>query len=317
MSSEGAPLQDYSIFGLRVRSELPLPELFPAVGNGPADVTIRVGAVHELPEARRGIHLIDDGMLFVVEDVGRYRAARGEEIVVEPKPDTPDRNVRLFLLGSVFGGLLHQRGNLPLHANAIQVEDKAIAFMGEAGSGKSTLATWFHDQGFPVMADDVCVVKFDEQGRPKALPGLPRLRLWQETLEATGRAANDFNRSYVGDNDWMKFDVPITQETASLSEAALSAIYLLEKGDALDIRRLEGVEAADAVFSHTYRGGYVAVLKGEQGHWSASMRLVQTVPVYRLTRKWGLDRMDDEGRRILDHARGLAEIRPRERAAGP
>ena len=34
---------DYSVFGLRVRSQLSLPELFAVDGEGIADVTIRVG----------------------------------------------------------------------------------------------------------------------------------------------------------------------------------------------------------------------------------------------------------------------------------
>lgn len=316
MTPESAEPQDYFVFGLRIRSELPLPELFPAVGDGAPDVTIRLGRIRELPDAMPGDHVVDDGMLFVIRDVGRYRAARGEEILVEPERDKPDRNVRLYLLGSVFGALLHQRGHLPLHANAIQIDDTATAFMGGAGSGKSTLAAWFHDRGFRIMADDVCAVKFDREGRTKALPGLPRLRLWQEALEASGRAVNEFHRSYVGDHDWNKFDVPIA-DTAARGEIDLAAVYLLEKGDAFEIRRLEGVEAAEAVFAHTYRGAYVSALKGEHSHWSASMRLVQNTPVFRLTRTWGLDRMDEEGRQILEHAKGLAETRPHERAAGP
>jgi hypothetical protein len=315
MSSED-PSHDYSVFGLRIRSQLPLPELLPAVGGGDPDVTVQLGTISELPKAPIGEHAIEDGMLFVVGGVGRYRAVRGEEIVAEPIAGIPERNVRLFLLGSVFGALLHQRGYLPLHANAVEVDGKALAFMGETGSGKSTLAAWFHDQSFPIMADDVCVVKFDGEGRARALPGLPRLRLWQETLEATGRAANDFHRSYVGDHHWNKFDVPIA-DTAATTEADLSAVYLLEKGDTFGIHQLEGLEAAEAVFAHTYRGSYVSALKGEHGHWSASMRLVRNTPVYRLTRTWGLNWMDEEGRRILDHARGLAEPRSRERTAGP
>jgi hypothetical protein len=317
MSSDAKPPKDYSVFGLRIRSELPLPELFPAAGSGDPDVTIRLGRIDELPDASPGDHVVGDGMLFVFSGVGRFRTARGEEIVVAPKPDTPDRNIRVYLLGSVFGALLHQRGHLPLHANAIQIEDKAVAFMGETGSGKSTLAAWFHDCGFPIVADDVCVVKFDQDGRAGVLPGLPRLRLWQEALEATGRATDDFHRSYIGDNDWNKFDVPIAPQTAATEELDLSAVYVLEKGEAFEIRRLEGIEAAEAVFAHTYRGAYVTSLKGEQGHWSSTMRLVQTVPVFRLTRTWGLNRMDEEGRRILDHAEGLADPHSPERAAGP
>ena len=78
--------------------------------------------------------------------------------------------------------ILHQRSLLPLHANAMVVEGRAIGFMGHPGAGKSTLAAWFHDRGFDVLADDVCVVTPGPDGRPLAHPGIPRLRLWREAL---------------------------------------------------------------------------------------------------------------------------------------
>jgi hypothetical protein len=312
MSRTAPTATDYSVFGLRVRSELPLPELFPASGSGDPDVVIRLGTIDE-PPSRRIVEVVEDGLLFAIREAGRYRAANGREIVIDPIPGIPDRNVRLYLLGSVFGALLHQRGLLPLHANAIQIDGKAVAFMGESGSGKSTLGAWFHDRGFPIIADDVCVVRFDADGRAMALPGLPRLRLWQEALEASGRDAGDFGRSYVGDDTWNKFDVPIGADTAAAAACVLGAVYVLEKGAAVDIRRLEGVEAAEAMFAHTYRGAYVSALKEQQGHWSAVMRLVRHTPVYRLTRGWGLDRMDQEGAQVLDHIRQASA--PRDQAA--
>jgi hypothetical protein len=246
------------------------------------------------------VTVIEDGLLFVIKGAGRYRVTNGREIVVEPLADVPERNIRLYLLGSVFGALLHQRGLLPLHANAIQFDGRAVAFMGESGSGKSTLAAWFHDRGFPIVADDVCVIRFDTDGQAIAQPGLPRLRLWQEALEATGREIGDFGRSYVGDDEWNKFDVPIAVETTA-GECPLGAVYVLDKGDAFGICRLTGLEAAEAIFAHTYRGAYVGALKGERSHWSAVMRIARDTPVYRLTRNWGLDHMAEDGRRILDH----------------
>ena len=89
----------------------------------------------------------------------------GNQIVIDAAPDATDRNVRLFLLGSALGALLHQRGLLPLHANAIDLGGGAVAFSGHSGAGKSTIAAWFHDRGHRILADDVCVVGFDQSGR--------------------------------------------------------------------------------------------------------------------------------------------------------
>ena len=198
---------DYRVFGLKIRSELPLPELFSAGDAAAPDILIRSGSVPAAGEP--GLKAEGDSLVLTIQDVARYRVNGGREIIVDAEPGVPEGNLRLFLLGSAFGALLHQRQLLPLHANAVEVEGKAVAFMGESGAGKSTLAAWFHDRGHRVVADDVCVVRFDEQGRALAQPGLPRLRLWDEAMEATGRNAADFARSYSGDETFNKFDVPI------------------------------------------------------------------------------------------------------------
>ena len=217
--------------------------------------------------------------------------------------------MRLFLLGSAFGALLHQRGLLPLHANAVEVDGKAVAFMGESGAGKSTLAAWFHDAGHRVLADDVCVIRFDEQQRPMACPGLPRLRLWQDAIDLSGRDASKYTRSYVGDHPFEKFDVPISPSASATGALELGAVYLLDTGTSLQITRLEGVEAAEAIFAHTYRGGFLNAAAGHQAHWAASVRVIQTVPVFRLSRPFALGRMHADGNQVLAHVRGEALVR--------
>ena len=68
------------------------------------------------------------------------------------------------------GAALHQRGILPLHANAVEIDHRAVAFMGASGAGKSTLAAWFHDQGYPILADDVCVIRADDGAARSPIP---------------------------------------------------------------------------------------------------------------------------------------------------
>ena len=171
------PASHYRLFGLHLCSALDLPELCSDTLGGDPDVHIRM--------TRSDV--TDSEASLVIDGIARFAVRNGNEIIVSPEPGVPERNVRLYLLGSAMGILLHQRGLLPLHANAIEIDGKAVAFMGPSGSGKSTLAAWFHDQGYCVIADDVLVVRFDQEGQAQACAGLPRLRLWKDVLEATGR----------------------------------------------------------------------------------------------------------------------------------
>lgn len=295
---------DYSVFGLRIRSSLPLPELFPARGQAEPDVFIDSCAIDEV-EAGPGLTVVKSGLLLTVPEIARFLISGGRSIRAEPIAGVDPRNVRLFLLGSAFGVLLHQRGLLPLHANSIEIEGTAIAFMGASGAGKSTLAAWFHDKGFRVLADDVCVVSFDGD-RPFVVPGLPRLRLWLDALEASGRRPEDHVRSAMIDDIRNKFDLPIKGGQASPGLLPLTALYMLDRGMALSIARMSGIEAADAIFANTYRGAFVGTAGNAPTHFRTSTQLLNTVSVYRVRRAWGLHRMDLQNERILKHVLAVA-----------
>jgi serine kinase of HPr protein (carbohydrate metabolism regulator) len=207
--------------------------------------------------------------------------------------------VRLFLLGSALGALLHQRGLLPLHANAIEMDGKAVAFCGHSGAGKSTIAAWFHDRGGRILTDDVCVIGFDAAGRALAYPGIPRLRLWREALEATGRDAGDYRRSFDAID---KYDVP--SDRHALEPLPLAAIYLLRQAEAEgpSIERLQGVDAVETIVSNTYRGAYLKTIGRTGEHLAACLRIARQVPVFRAERLWGFDRFDEQAEALRAHA---------------
>jgi hypothetical protein len=298
--------RDYSIFGLRVRSRLALPELFPASAPGEPDVTIETGEVPQVDSKDGGLTAMNGSLVLAVPGVARYRITGGAHVVVEPVPGVPDENIRLYLLGSVFGALLHQRGLLPLHANAIEIQGNAFAFMAPSGHGKSTLAGWFHRHGLRLIADDVCVVKFEPHGAPAVLPGLPRLRLWSEAFGTLGWSHDGLSRSYAGHGNFDKFDLPVRAGSAVHSPVPLAAVYLLDRGDAFEVEPLVGLEAAEAVFANTYRGSYVSTANQPEAHWNAAVRIVKSTRMFRLRRKWDLAELDGECRKILDHASDVA-----------
>ena len=293
----------YSLFGLSISSEFLLAALPQSDAAAPADVEIRHGRIDG--DAPDGYSVLGESTLLSIPKVARFLIRDGREIVIDADLGGSDHNVRLFLLGSAFGALLHQRGLLPLHANAVQLDGKAVAFCGHSGAGKSTIAAWFFDRGARLLADDVCVIGCDPSGVPLAFPGVPRLRLWREALEATGRDAGAYQRSFDALD---KFDVP-TDEEASGPPLPLAAIYLLAKagpGDASAITRLLGVEAVEALVANTYRGAYLRTIGRSGDHLAACVRIARAVPIFRAKRVWGFDDFDAQARLLEEHARGQA-----------
>lgn len=293
----------YHLFGLRVASELVLPEALEDDSAGEPDVMVLLGAIG-FPPAAPGISAVASGLMLTVPDLARYWIRNGREIVVDPVPGVPDKNVRLYLLGSGMGTVLHQRGLLPLHANAVETDGCAVAFVGESGAGKSTLAGWFHDRGHRVLSDDVCVIDGIETGRPLVYPAVRRLRLCRDALLASGRTAEDFEPSYSGDPAFDKFDVPLAPDEAT--PLPLSAIVLLEFGTREGVELVAGIEAAEILFAHTYRGGLVEQVGNAQFHWQAVTRLISSIRILRWSRRRDRTAIQSGVEKLIAALRALA-----------
>lgn len=276
------------LFGLTIAGELPLPGLIQAPAGAPIDVTISRGK------------LGSDADL-IIPEAGSFTVRDGREIVVDALPGVPDRNIRLFLLGSAMGLLLHQRGLFPLHANAVSLNGCAIAVAGASGAGKSTLAAWFSRSGLKLIGDDVLALKPTPNGMV-ALPGLPRVRLWREALDSFGLGSEGLEPSYV-DGEYDKWDFPISLNSIASERLPLGAIYVLAEGPEIAIRKLGGAASAEALFDHTYRGAFVERAGGTAGHWRTVAALAGSIPVFSLERPRDLSRLEALGRSVLDHAR--------------
>ena len=134
----------YSTYGLVVSSELELPELASAAGETP-DVEVAWAALPPLADEEGKAFAVDlnaERCQFTIKGVARYLVTDGCKIFVDRLISSKSGQlaemdgVRLFLLGSAFGALLHQRGWLPLHVSALLTPSGVCAFTGAAGGRK-------------------------------------------------------------------------------------------------------------------------------------------------------------------------------------
>ncbi|MEQ7872938.1 hypothetical protein ABDK56_02900 [Sphingomonas sp. ASV193] len=293
--------RSYRLFGLRLTSEIPLPDLHEADGDTPADVEVTLAAPR--PVERFETVATPGGTTLEIAGVGRFTVTDGRRIAVAPDPGADEGDVRLYLLGSTMGLLLYQRGLMPLHANAVVVDGHAFAFAGASGAGKSTLAAGFVREGLPLLSDDVCAIERDQDGRCHVLPGPRRLRLWRDAVDALGEEADALRRSFPSDPAYEKYDLPVPIERAATGPAPLEAIYVLGDGDRLGFERLSGVAATESLFDHSYRGAYASISGATGAHFQACAAIARSIPIFRLTRPRSHDMLQSQVRQILAQAR--------------
>jgi hypothetical protein len=295
----------YACFGLHIQSQIPLPEMEDSTepDNTLSKVVVRLRDVAESGESAEGAHVVfsERGASLSVGGVAHYHIANGREIEVTPEPGASMRNVRVFLLGTAFGILCHQRGLIPLHANALIVEGEAVAFAGPRGAGKSTLAAYFQSRGHQLLCDDICAVSFDERGRPLAWPGPPRLKLWRDAVAAFGHDSQRLER-VVDRQD--KFHLPFSRDIGH-APFPLRRLYVLRAHDTesgASVSRLRGASAIEAIAAQTYRGRFIADMGLRTRHLRMSAALASHAEIYVASRKWGFGAFDRDADRLLRHA---------------
>ena len=193
----------YSVFGLLLRSNLPIPELAPAPATS-SDPVVNIHMNESPPADSSGLQILTytseytdptgqpalriwktaDGQFLHLSyfDGTQFWMDRGGTELWAQWPDNLTiEDTATYLLGPVLGLLLRLRGVTCLHASAISIGDRAIAFVGSEGAGKSTTAAMFAQMDCPVLSDDV-VALTERQGAYYVFPAYPYLSLWADSV---------------------------------------------------------------------------------------------------------------------------------------
>ena len=252
-------MTDRSLCGWRVRCDIPLPDLLPwTEGDREVELTIGIGPAPRLSRGRSFespiLQVAQDGSCrYEVPGVATYLVRGGNSIVIDPVTDLTSPAVRVFLLGSVFGIVCHQRGLIPLHASCVDVGGVAIAIAGPSGFGKSTLASAFVGEGHFMLSDDVTVIDQTDPTRTMALPTFPRLQLSAASLEAARQSNGDdaLEQSGYGQD---KISIR-TEEAFQTKPLPLGGIYHLALAGPAEKTRIAPIPLKSAV-GHVYESVY-------------------------------------------------------------
>lgn len=275
----------YIAYGLGIHSELPFQELLPGETN--ADVTIRVNHLNHLPRsAGTGTFRVTTNEANIrYAGIGAILIRGGSEIIVDPDPGIDERELRFYILGPVFGVLLHQRGRLVLHASAACINGKAIAFLGAPGSGKSTTAAAFYARGHHVIADDLVAIAFDNENPPLIHPGFPVLKLWPKVAASLGNdiSASPRTSSNIDKRAWR------IDRAFSTVPLLLKCVYVLTEGEYPEIKPLTPQESFVELVRHTFVVHLLDATKTTPTHFRQCSIVANSVPVRLLKRPQSLD----------------------------
>jgi hypothetical protein len=282
---------NYVAYGLRIVSDIPLPELQSLPPDDqPADLRLRfINRAPALPEPTAWVIRLDrptgQPWLFCARINGGYflRFVNIADFVVDASGldacccstllDFADADLHHVALDQVMPLVLKLRGFEPLHASAFATAGGITAFIGPGGSGKSTIASTFLRQGHTIVGDD-CLPLYCRDGQIYAVPAYPGVRLWHGSRKSR----------------WLP---PAGLATFPAAHAPLTRVYRVdrESGAAHPRSRVERMSMRDAVMelvASTFRfdGDDRLALTKE---FEMCDRISRVVPVRRLLIREGED----------------------------
>lgn len=186
---------DQRLFGLRVRSNLPIPYGLPDAPDHPGfDVLATLGSLPPwleseslvtLPLSRINapykLELAGDARSITYPDGTRF-IITGNELWMSWEPPLDFDDASTYLVGGALSLLVRLRGSACLHASAVLINGETMAFAGPSGAGKSTLVAALVRRGATLVSEDVLPLSL-QAGRIHASPAHHGIRLWPEAVE--------------------------------------------------------------------------------------------------------------------------------------
>jgi hypothetical protein len=262
----------YSVFGLALRSNLPIPGLTKAGAdflNSPVHLHMNISpyTLDQIPRAPEMLafqsaflNTSGEPVLRIWDVAGKaylrlaysdgiqfWLDREGNNVWSLWPDDLSIEDASTYLLGPVLGLLLRLRGVTCLHASAIAIGGRAVAFVGPAGAGKSTTAAALARCGYSVLSDDIVALS-EEDGTFHVMPAYPYLSLWPESVgmlfgspDALPRFTGSWDKRYLADGSGgVRFEE---------SPLQLGAIYLLGERSGNSAPRVEAVAPQAALIS--------------------------------------------------------------------
>ena len=250
---------------------------------------------------------------FAAHDVLRFCrgvdfSLRRDEIFCHLRGPEDRRLVEIRLLGPVLSFWLERRGVPALHASAVVVGGRAVAFLAENQGGKTALAAALVRRGHALLTDDVLAVEASGGGF-SGQPGYPQMRMWPDEAAHFCRRPDDLDTVHPS---VAKLRVPISATDFCRSPRPLAAIYLaarreLAGGPDGEIHPLASRDAVIELVRHSFTPHLVAAAGLQPARLELFARLATRVPVRRLVYRDGFERLPAVAERIVGDLQRLRE----------
>ncbi len=225
-------------------------------------------------EARGTLYQSGRGFEFWATDAGAYHIDPDRGRIEIPDNDDIVREQRLWGIPAML--CFMHRGDLPLHAAAVELGAGAVVLAAPARYGKTTLALAFHRHGCRVLSEDLACCRLSSS--PELLPGPALVRIRLDVYDGHAPAGTHVvvarpDRVYMAlDDDRKGSGAPVPIK---------AIVFLRESVDGLRMERAPASVALADLWSLSFR---LQTDEGRARSFRQLTRLAGALPTWNLYR---------------------------------
>jgi hypothetical protein len=295
-------------FGFQVRSARPL--RFLRCGGGAETLEVIVAPA---PRRRPQVAPLADWTLAAPDHTARttlYQVGRSFELWateacayrIDPEagriemPDSDDPVVREQRLWAIPAALcLLHRGDIPLHAAAVEIGGRAVVLAGPSGQGKTTLALACHSHGFRVLSEDLTCCRLAPGAT--VLPGPALLRVRPDVY---GGHPPTGMHVVAARPDRVHLAVDPDRRGSGAPVPLAAIVFLREAADDITLERIAASAAIPDLWTLSF---HLSTNAARARAFAQLTRLAAAVPIWNLFRPTRLDRLEATVARVVSLCR--------------
>lgn len=298
----------YIMYEKKICSDLLFPQLvvMPEITEDEADIIICAGSIpkeiKELEEHKKWS--FGEELSWLINLTCWLTVENGRKITYELKPDGREDYLRAFLLGYGISMVHMQRGEMAIHCSALSKDGKAYIVAGDSGSGKSTTTTALLEAGFSLMADDVAIVKVNEDGKVICYPAFPYQKLCRDIVEDKNYDLQDL--IYI-DEDKDKYLVPFEGNFEVNGKELGAFFYLTRRRNSTELytQEVTGINKFHVCVNNLFLRGLLREEKYSPAVGSKCLEIASKVDMFLIARPEEGDTVKERTDYIIEKAKAL------------
>jgi hypothetical protein len=222
-----------------------------------------------------------DGFALSIAGAGWYEVNPTTRRILVPEgtEDVVRREERVWGIPTLL--CFARRGDLPLHAAAVEVDGHAVVLAGPGCAGKTTLAAAFVAAGHRLLSEDLCCLRSGVAWN--VVPGPAMLRLRRDVTNAVRLPGADA----VGiDEDRVHFALARSGRGGCKPVPLAAVLLLRESSEGISLRRLEPARALPDLWALSFR---LPQHDDRERCFAGVAALANAVPILDLARPLSLD----------------------------